>query len=106
MASRRASVTAGDDRKALLLGSLVCGLPIAAFAIWISTTGPTTDPPDYGTPSQPRFAWTPSPPPTGPIGEAVSAVQDCGDGTEGTFAECWQRLGSANPTPTPWERTG
>lgn len=90
--------------KATVLGFLVCGSPIAVIAIWVGMTESATTTPDYETPSQPLANWTPSPARTTPIGDLEPAVHACGDGTEGTFAECWQRLGSSYPTPTPWER--
>lgn len=92
-----------DSRKEAVIGFLVCVGPIAAIALWIAHTGPTTDPPAYTTPSEPAFTWTPTPPPS--IRESLEpAEQDCGDGTWGTFAECWNRAASAyrHATPTAW----
>jgi hypothetical protein len=98
---------ATERERAAFIGYLVFAIPLVAIGFWIANTGPTTDPPDYTTPSEPAVTWTPEPPVSIPDSPS-SAQQDCGDGTEGTWAECWQRahdravarLRTAWPTPS------
>ncbi|MFF4399363.1 hypothetical protein [Streptomyces sp. NPDC001480] len=81
---------ATERERAALIGYLIFAIPVAAIGFWIANTGPTTAPPDYTTPSEPALVGTPSPAES--IPETLEpAEQDCGDGTRGTFAECWAR---------------
>lgn len=79
-----------NSRREAALGVLICVLPITVIALWVASTRPTAEPSAYTTPSGPAITWTPVPQVSIPE-DLTPAEQDCGDGTEGTFAECWQR---------------
>jgi hypothetical protein len=103
-----------SDRKAMALGWFVIGAPIAVIGILAS--GPPEEP-EYETPVEQVQTWTPEPAPLPAEREEIVSSygpeQDCGDGTRGTFGECWQRLqeealaeaarsAAAQPSPSDW----
>lgn len=82
-----------SSRRDALIGFLVCAGPMAAIAIWIGATAHTGEPPNsQSPPAQTQEAWSPSPLHTEPIASPYGPDRDCGDGTTGTFAECWARI--------------
>lgn len=80
----------------MALSWLVIAVPVAVFALLSAGTPQQPDyetPVDYdSTPTEYVDEWTPEPAPEEPIRMQPGPERDCGDGTRGTFAECWQRL--------------
>jgi hypothetical protein len=57
-----------------------------------SLQGPSEHEPGYAVPSVSTDTWTPPPTPEElPDGPQYGPEHDCGDGTRGTYAECWNR---------------
>lgn len=81
-----------SGRQETLIGFLVCVGPIAAIAIWMGVSGPTGEPPQYKTPTGISLTWSPESTPDIPTDPQYGPEDDCGDGTTGTFAECWARI--------------
>jgi hypothetical protein len=80
------------SRRDALVGFLICIGPMAAIAFWVGATSPATDLPDYTTPNPQTHTWTPEVAPNIPDEPQYGPEEDCGDGTRGTFAECWERI--------------
>lgn len=98
--------------KTIIGGWAIIASPALAIGLYVSATGSTTDPPRPAPAvSEPADTYTPEPP--APDNADLSNVnpsplqRDCGDGTTGTYGECWQRgmaevyesLGATTPLP-------
>ncbi|MGW2113742.1 hypothetical protein [Streptomyces zhihengii] len=84
-----------DERQATVIGWTVMLLPLLILAACVATT--TNEPVDRPAPTtvtQPPI--TPSPGSPAPDGPVYGPERDCGDGTRGTFADCWN--GSGTPS--------
>lgn len=90
------------SRRDALVGFLICIGPMAAIAFWVGSTAGPADPPDYTTPKTQTYTWTPEAAPSIPDEPA----EDCGDGTRGTFTECWERIkAEASREAAAWAAT-
>lgn len=80
------------SRRDALVGFLICIGPMAAIAFWVGVSAGPAAPPKYSTPKTETYTWTPEAAPSIPAEPQYGPEQDCGDGTRGTFAECWERI--------------
>lgn len=84
---------ATSRERAAIAGYLGFAAVVATIGFWIVNTGPTTAPPNYQSPpAQTQETWSPDPLHTEAIASPYGPDRDCGDGTTGTFAECWARI--------------